>query len=215
MTCIAAIAKDGVVYMAGDRQITSDNAKFNMGPKIYQVELGKCRMLAGDSGGIYISNLIQSIEFKGLGVRDPFLELIQEIVPEIHKLLRKSWATGSFEDGSDSGNTVLFGIGGRLFLMSSCFGITEPDDGYSAIGGGRDFALGSLATTEGMRMHPKNRLTLALCAAEKHSIGVSKPLPDIDFGEGTEIKSMDVVDPEKYKLLAQYIVKFDFLELSK
>jgi hypothetical protein len=41
---------------------------------------------------------------------------------------------------------------------------------------------------------------------DDESVSLNCYLPDIDFGEGTEIKSMDVVDPEKYKLLAQYIV---------
>ncbi len=31
-------------------------------------------------------------------------------------------------------------------------------------------------------------------------------LPDIDFGEGNTIKSMDVVDPAKFKIIAQYVV---------
>jgi hypothetical protein len=41
---------------------------------------------------------------------------------------------------------------------------------------------------------------------DDESVSLHCYLPDIDFGEGTEIKSMDVVDAAKYKLLAQYIV---------
>jgi len=41
---------------------------------------------------------------------------------------------------------------------------------------------------------------------DEESVSLNCYLPDIDFGEGTEIKSMDVVDAAKYKLLAQYIV---------
>jgi hypothetical protein len=41
---------------------------------------------------------------------------------------------------------------------------------------------------------------------DDESVNLHCYLPDINFGEGTEIKSMDVVDAAKYKLLAQYIV---------
>jgi len=41
---------------------------------------------------------------------------------------------------------------------------------------------------------------------DEENVSLNCYLPDIDFGEGTEIKSMDVVDAAKYKLLAQYIV---------
>jgi len=41
---------------------------------------------------------------------------------------------------------------------------------------------------------------------DEESVNLHCYLPDIEFGEGTEIKSMDVVDAAKYKLLAQYIV---------
>jgi hypothetical protein len=41
---------------------------------------------------------------------------------------------------------------------------------------------------------------------DDESVSLHCYLPDIDFGEGTEIKSMDVVDPDKFRILAQYIV---------
>lgn len=41
---------------------------------------------------------------------------------------------------------------------------------------------------------------------DDESVSLHCYLPDIDFGEGTEIKSMDIVDPDKFRILAQYIV---------
>ncbi len=41
---------------------------------------------------------------------------------------------------------------------------------------------------------------------DDESVSLHCYLPDIDFGEGTEIKSMDIVDPDKFRNLAQYIV---------
>ena len=41
---------------------------------------------------------------------------------------------------------------------------------------------------------------------DEESVSLNCYLPDIEFGEGTEIKSMDIVDPDKFRILAQYIV---------
>jgi len=74
---------------------------------------------------------------------------------------------------------LLVGVGGALFYMDSTLSVGRPVCGYSAIGQGTEPALGSLHTTalinaggEAIGFTPKDRVTLAVRAAEAHCSGV-------------------------------------------
>lgn len=66
----------------------------------------------------------------------------------------------------------MFVCDGRVWLGDSYAVVTHSRHGYSAIGAGADFALGSLASTEG---DPELRVQWALLAAERHSPKVAAP----------------------------------------
>jgi len=84
----------------------------------------------------------------------------------------------SFEDGG--GWTLLVGVAGRLFTVSSWFDASESISGYDAIGIGNAIALGSLASTEGRPA--RERVELALRAAERHHGKVAAPFTILELG---------------------------------
>lgn len=61
---------------------------------------------------------------------------------------------------------------GRVFRVDDHLGVYSVSGGYTAIGAGRDFALGSLASTSG---DPRRRCDIAVMAAVAHSPIVRPP----------------------------------------
>jgi ATP-dependent protease HslVU (ClpYQ) peptidase subunit len=83
------------------------------------------------------------------------------------------WARKDAEQ--EQAGTFLVGIHGRLFSIESDYQVAEPADGYAAVGGGDELALGALHATAVLGMKPRQRLTAALAAADHHSAGVVGP----------------------------------------
>lgn len=83
------------------------------------------------------------------------------------------WARKDAEQ--EEAGTFLVGIHGRLFTVHSDYQVSEPTDGYAAVGCGDDLALGALHATAQLGMRPRRRLTAALAAADHHSAGVGGP----------------------------------------
>ena len=77
------------------------------------------------------------------------------------------------EDNRELGGTFLVGIRDRLYVVDSDFQVGYTADGYDSVGCGRELALGSLYSTEGVP--PAMRLTAALGAASRFSTGVRGP----------------------------------------
>jgi hypothetical protein len=67
-------------------------------------------------------------------------------------------------------------------------------------------ALAAATTEAPLRDDWNNWGHFSIRGKDDESVSLNCYLPDIDFGDGTEIKSMDVVDPDKFRILAQYIV---------
>lgn len=67
-------------------------------------------------------------------------------------------------------------------------------------------ALAAATTEAPLRDDWNNWGHFSIRGKDDESVSLHCYLPDIDFGEGTEIKSMDIVDPDKFRILAQYIV---------
>ena len=59
--------------------------------------------------------------------------------------------------------------------MQSDYSVLEPELGLCAVGCGEEVAMGSLLTTEAMDMPPRERIVIALEAAERYCCGVQRP----------------------------------------
>lgn len=81
------------------------------------------------------------------------------------------WDEDQTETMDESG--YLIAVRGRIFEVYSDFGVGEFEDGFASIGCGKQFALGSLYSTEDLK--PKRRLKLSLEAAAHFSAGVRGP----------------------------------------
>lgn len=158
MTCIVGIAKEGNVYIGGERA-ASDN----------DVILSTCRPKVGVKGdwaygfaGSYgTGQLIELVNLpKVLKNDDPYHLLRFVIVEE----LKKVYDTYG-RDLEDNAADWIIGCKGRLFELSSGdWGVIEINE--SSIGSGNAFALGSLHTTKQFEVaSPIYRIEQALNAA--------------------------------------------------
>lgn len=73
------------------------------------------------------------------------------------------------------GGTFVVGYRGRLFVVEDDFQVCMPYKNYTAVGCGHDLCKGSLHSTDGLEITPKDRIRKALAAAEEFSGGVRKP----------------------------------------
>lgn len=172
MTCIAAVAEKGTVWIGGDSAgvagydltLRADEKVFTRGPFVF-----------GFTSSFRMGQLLRyRLETPAFDVADAGLSeyMATTFVDAVRKCLREGgWLTKEKEQ--ESGGTFIVGARGRIFVIHGDFQVGEPLDGFGAVGCGRDIALGSLYTTEGLA--PETRLLTALKAAERFSAGVRAP----------------------------------------
>lgn len=181
MTCIAAVvADDGTVHMGGDSAGIDvvNNLQLGIGTEAKVWKNGG--LMFGACGSFRVSQVIRWQVH--VPAYDPDTEILSYLTGPLMDSLRdeldvrgtlQAWLDDATE-GIDGG--LLIAVDGRVFEVYGDFGIGELVHGYGAIGCGGQIALGSLAATEGMGIKPKQRVKMALEAAERHSGGVRGPM---------------------------------------
>lgn len=196
MTCIVAVAKDGVVYMGGDRFTTDGNwGRFIDGsPKIAAIpEFFGLKFLVGCAGDgrccdVVLNadrSLLSYLDFSIIpNVENPERNVRDLLVEAIRLALKDRGALMKDDDGQDKGCAVLVGHMGRLFVIGENFAVSVITEDYVAIGAAKEYALGALETTyhTGNSWHPRNRLAVALEVAQKYNIAVSEPFDFLELG---------------------------------
>ena len=176
MTCIAAIAQDGHVYVGGD------SAGF-FGSTVYAVADGKVfrkgEFVIGCAGSHRFSNIVRS------GFQPPSLDentdldgyMATSFVNTLRDALRASGHMEVFSGVESVGSIMIVGLRGSLFLVDELFATIRAPDGIMAIGSGAEVALGALDATEGLTpdLSPEDRIKRALAAAERRNDSVRAP----------------------------------------
>lgn len=179
MTCIAAVAQDGHVWMGGDSAGVSDDSVYSLGvgreTKIWE----KDGILFGASGSFRVSQVIrwQTNVPQYNPDAEPLEYLTGSLITAMRDALREHGALTTWEEDATESidGSLLLGFQGRVFEIFGDFGVGELIHDYGSIGCGASIALGTLAGTETLEIKPKRRITMALKAAERHSAGVRGP----------------------------------------
>lgn len=167
MTCIVGIAKDGTVYIGGERAASDGSTLLPLNrPKVKQC-------------GDYLIGFAGSL---GIGELAHFIDL-PPITNNIEKTLRTSFVKnlkdaieeyGNASHLEDNSTDWLVGVNGRLFEISSeDWSVCEFSE--SAIGSGNNIALGSLYTTRNWN-DQERRIRISLQAAVEISPSCSGPI---------------------------------------
>jgi hypothetical protein len=175
MTCIAGIAQDNHVTIGGDSAgVGGYSLQLRADTKVFRT-------------GNYIMGFTTSFRMGQLlryGVLPPAPTAEEQwdldrfmattFVDAVRRILSDGgWLTTS--SGVESGGTFLVGARGALYEIHGDFQIARTIDGYGAVGCGEDLALGALHATSNSGLTPRERVEVALRAAEHHSAGVSAP----------------------------------------
>lgn len=180
MTCIVAIKEKGKLYFGADSLLSDSDSDigiamkapklFKNGPFIFaycgSVRAGKVFQYDLKLPEPDLSNLDMYMNTK-------FVHALMECADR-NKLVIQDGNDGSSDKQNDVADLIV-GIDGRLFEIQSHIQAMEWYEDYMALGSGSKYAMGSLNTTAIFDIEPKERLRLALEAAEKYALSVAKP----------------------------------------
>lgn len=173
MTCIAAIAANGVVWMGGDSQGTYENSNSIISlktPKVFRIG----PYLVGNCGTLLVGNsLLYHTELPDPPKTGLMRFLSHKVVPVFRKSLQERGNSYGFPGTTG----ILLGVLGKLFMIDANSQHYEVRESYHAIGTGEAVARGSLHTSACLcpKKSPKVRLKLALETAEKYNNSVRGP----------------------------------------
>lgn len=180
MTCIAAVAHNGHVWMGGDSAGVTDDTVYSLGigseAKIWE----KDGILFGASGSFRVAQVLrwQTNIPQYNPDAEPLEYLTGSFMTAFRDSLEEHGTLTTWEEDSTQGidGAVLLGFCGEVFEIYNDFGIGQLVHGYGAIGCGFPIAVGNLSATENFDIKPRKRVLLALEAAERHSAGVRGPM---------------------------------------
>ena len=169
MTCIVGIAKDGVVYMGGDRGASDDSAILSLTrPKIAKIN----NYLIGYAGSQGIGQLAHMIDLPPITSNKGIEKTLRTLFVKALKSAIEEYGNSSHTD--DNSTDWLVGVNGKLFEISSVdWQVSEYDE--SSIGSGSYIALGSLHTSRSWKDQEK-RIRYSLQAAVDISTTCSGPI---------------------------------------
>jgi hypothetical protein len=178
MTCIAAIAHKGTVWMGGDKlRIGAGNGlkRHFVEPKVWRKTIAGVSWIFGHTGDSALAQIFEHVcAFpQASAPQGQALTgfLVREWLPLIRKALQERGELGKHkEDSTDKfASSLLIGIHGRILVLDGAFGIFELKKKYGAIGAGEVAAVTALAVQDkhSLRMSPRARIIEAIgCARE-------------------------------------------------
>lgn len=179
MTCIVAIAQNGVVYMGSDHAASDDKTGWILSrkePKVFKN--GQYGIAFTDSfrmGQIlqYSWTPPKYTPTKTNSGLDKFMRT--KFIDSV-KIAFKDNGYGSIGSLSeeDTGGIFIVGVCGRLFTVDEDFHVGENIVNYMAEGSGGMLALGALHATKKQK-NPRIRLKAALEAATEFNMSVAAP----------------------------------------
>jgi len=179
MTCIVAIAQNGVVYMGSDHAASDDKTGWILSrkePKCFKV--GQYAVAFTDSfrmGQIlqYSWNPPKYTPTKTNSGLDKFMRT--KFVDSIKQAFKEGGygSIGSSSD-EDTGGIFIVGLCGRIFTIDEDFHVGENVVNYMAEGSGGQIALGALHATKNQK-NPRLRIKAALEAATEFNMSVAAP----------------------------------------
>lgn len=173
MTCIVAVADDGIVYMGADSASSAWGYNYVHSRKDAKVfKLGEA--VVGFTSSWRMGQVLH-YELKlpevpeGCELHE---YMVRCFVPKLREAAKAAGALTT-KEGTESLGQFLVGLRGRIFCVESDFGVGEYMQDYAACGCGMMCAEGALYAAA--LLPPLDRLRVALNAAAKHTEGVRAP----------------------------------------
>lgn len=178
MTCIVGLVDDGRVWIGGDN--AGVDSAGNMTRRAAAKVFRNGPFLIGFTSSFRMGDLLRySLEVpkrpKGMGVRR---FMVTRFIVAVRRCL-KDCGYQQVQDAREYGGEFLVGYSGRLFKVCPDYQVGELV-GFGAIGCGLAFACGAMYASQ---RRPRDRVRVALQAAERFSSGVRGPFVIKSIGE--------------------------------
>lgn len=173
MTAVVAINEGGVVYVGADSAGINTETLHLVVRRDDKVFIND-KYIVGFSGSYRAGQLLHysfNPPEKPNGMTD--IEFMSTVFVDD---VRECFKAGGFlvnQAGRESGGKFIVGFNGQIYVVDSDFQVGVPVDDFASVGCGADLCLGSLCSTKGRPA--KERIHLALEAAERYSAGVRRP----------------------------------------
>jgi len=173
MTAIAGLIENGKVWIGGDSAgVVGYRLVVRNDPKVFT----KDEFIIGFTSSFRMGQLLRYYLNPGIPTegQDEFEYMVRSFIPNIRSIF-KTHGYLEIERNVESGGTFLVGWRGKLYLIEDNFQVAELRTPYAACGCGEQLILGSLHATGDFDIGPKERIKMALKAAEDFSAGVRGP----------------------------------------
>lgn len=180
MTCIVGIEQEGVVYLGADSASGGNGTvEVRRDRKVFRTPADTGEFIIGFTSSWRMGHLLRwSLKIPpwkpeaGQDLHEYMCTDFTNAVRLAFKLAGFAWK----KDEHEMGGSFLVGFWGKLFEVDTEYGVGEFEKGYTALGSGHNYALGSLHTTERIgTMEPSRRIGDALSAASEFSQVVRPP----------------------------------------
>lgn len=171
MTCVVGLIDGGRVYIGADsaavagwtRRKTLLRKVFRRGP-----------FLIGYTTSFRMGQLLehQLRVPKQKPTESDMAYMVNEFIEATRKLLKER-GFAKVESNNESGGQFLVGYKGHLYSIESDFQVGEMAEGFDAVGGGSDYALGAMSALHDLA--PKRRIMRSLEIASEFNMGVCAP----------------------------------------
>ena len=182
MTCIVGVAKEGTVWLGGDRAAVNESLTRTIigDPKVFlrgEVGVGVCGLPK------VMDAVAHAIEFPRHRSGSARSFLVSELVPALREGLKRLDCTVDEPGhGTCFNGAMLIAYRGDLYTLEGNFQLVKNSKSYASVGSGAELALGSLAETWRL-VSPRKRVLAALHAAADGNAGVSAPFDIVVVGK--------------------------------
>lgn len=177
MTCIVGLVQGGHVYIGGDSAgVGGLDLTVRSDEKVFRN--GEC--LFGFTTSFRMGQILRySLSIPSRREeQDDFKYLATTFIDAVRSAL-KDGGFAQKKDDAEQGGNFLLGYRGNLYQVYSDYQVAKSVDGFEACGCGYQIANGSLYSTKGRK--PRERILLALRAAERFSAGVRGPFKVLEL----------------------------------
>lgn len=177
MTCIVALKKNGVVYMAGDSAgVSGIDVRQRSDPKVFKVQ----NFLIGYTSSFRMGQLLRyklKVPKQKLSQSD-FNYMCTTFIDSVRDTLKQG-GYSHMSNNKESIGTFLVGYKGEIYTVCDDLQVARHADDFDSVGCGDNYALGALEvlTTHSLLcpLDPHTILDSALEVAAKFSGGVIPP----------------------------------------
>jgi len=179
MTCIVGLVEGDKVYIGGD---SAGVAGYDMQLRADEKVFTNNEFIMGFTSSFRMGQILRY----DFNPPDRYEKITDDtylykywINSVIETMKTKGYAT--VKEGKVAGGTFIFGYRKKLYTVENDFQIGKMIKPYIAVGCGDKYALGALYILEGIKKSPKDKVLLALRAAEDRSAGVRGPFHIVEL----------------------------------